>query len=77
LTLSVQSIVRFIYRVSNLIGQSQLVVTLGFGACVAHGALYPPRTFAPGCVMKSWCVQPAEGLSNKNRDTLKRMVADE
>jgi hypothetical protein len=36
----VKPFVRFIHRVTNLIGHSQLIVTLGFGAWVARGALH-------------------------------------
>jgi hypothetical protein len=40
LPLSVQPFVSFIECISNLLGHSQLIVELGFGAGVAHGALY-------------------------------------
>jgi hypothetical protein len=39
LPLSVQPFVSFIECISNLLGHSQLIVTLGFGAGVAHGAV--------------------------------------
>jgi hypothetical protein len=39
---SVQSFVRFIYRIANLVGHSQLVMAFGFRTRVAHGALYDP-----------------------------------